>query len=54
MCDLAPTHWCMQVEAFLEVVTIDISTPLAVALDGGATVSPPQRWLIFSLRSVIV
>jgi hypothetical protein len=30
MCDLAPTHWCMQVEVFLEVATLDISTPLAV------------------------
>jgi hypothetical protein len=38
MCDLAPTHWCMQVEVFLEVATLDISTPLVVALDGGATV----------------
>jgi hypothetical protein len=44
----------MQVEAFLEVATIDISTPLVVALDGGATVSPPRWRLIFSLRSIIV
>jgi hypothetical protein len=38
MCNLAPTHWRMQVELFLEVGTIDILTPLAVALDAGATV----------------
>jgi hypothetical protein len=29
--------WCMQVKVSLEVVTLNISTPLAVALDGGAT-----------------
>jgi hypothetical protein len=40
MCDWAPTHWCMCVKVFLEVVTLDISTPLAVALDGGVTVFP--------------
>jgi hypothetical protein len=40
MCDLAPTHWCMQVEVFLEVVTLDISMTLVVALDSGATVFP--------------
>jgi hypothetical protein len=40
MCDLARTHWCMQVEVFLEVATLDISMPLAVALDGGAAVFP--------------
>jgi hypothetical protein len=38
MCDLACTHWCMQVEVSLEVATLDVSTPLMVALDGGATV----------------
>jgi hypothetical protein len=38
MRDLARTHWCMQVEVSLEVATLDISTPLAVVLDGGATV----------------
>jgi hypothetical protein len=40
MCDMVHTHWCMQVEASLEVATIDVSTPLAVALDGGATIRP--------------
>jgi hypothetical protein len=40
MCDMVRTHWCMQVEASLEVVTIDVSTPLAVALDGGVTIRP--------------
>jgi hypothetical protein len=40
MCNLACTRWCMQVEVFLEVVTLDVSTPLTVALDGGATVLP--------------
>jgi hypothetical protein len=40
MCDLAPTHWYMQVEVILEVVTLDILTPLIMALDGGATVFP--------------
>jgi hypothetical protein len=40
MCDLAHTHWCMQAEVFLEVATLDIWTPLTVALDGGATVFP--------------
>jgi hypothetical protein len=38
MCNLAPTHWRMQVELFLEVATLDILTPLTVALDAGATV----------------
>jgi hypothetical protein len=40
MCSLVRTHWCMQVEVSLEVVTLDVSTPLAVALDGGATALP--------------
>jgi hypothetical protein len=40
MCDLAPNHWCMQVKVFLEVVTLDTSTPLAVVLDGGVAVFP--------------
>jgi hypothetical protein len=40
MCDLARTHWCIQAEVFFEVATLDISTPLAVALDGGAIVFP--------------
>jgi hypothetical protein len=30
----------MQVEVSLEVATLDVSTPLVVALDGGATVLP--------------
>jgi hypothetical protein len=40
MCSLVRTHWCMQVEVSLEVATLDVSTPLTVALDGGATVLP--------------
>jgi hypothetical protein len=40
MCNLARTHWCMQVEVSLEVASLDVSTPLVVALDGGATVLP--------------
>jgi hypothetical protein len=40
MCDLACTHWCMQVKVSLEVATLDVSTPLVVALDGGVTVLP--------------
>jgi hypothetical protein len=40
MCSLARTRWCMQVEVSFEVATLDVSTPLAVALDGGATVLP--------------
>jgi hypothetical protein len=40
MCDLARTHWRMQVEVSLKVATLDVSTPLAVALDGGTTVLP--------------
>jgi hypothetical protein len=40
MCSLARTHWCMQVEVSLKVASLDVSTPLAVALDGGATVLP--------------
>jgi hypothetical protein len=40
MCSLACTHWCMQVEVSLEVATLDVSTSLAIALDGGATVLP--------------
>jgi hypothetical protein len=47
MCDLAPTHWCMQVEVFLEVATLDISTPLAVALDDGATAFPTSTAVDF-------
>jgi hypothetical protein len=40
MWDLACTYWCMQVKVSLKVATLDVSTPLAVALDGGATVLP--------------
>jgi hypothetical protein len=40
MCSLVRTHWCMQVEVSLEVATLNVSTPLTVALDGGATVLP--------------
>jgi hypothetical protein len=40
MCSLARIRWCMQVEVSLEVATLDVSTPLAVALDGGATILP--------------
>jgi hypothetical protein len=63
MCNLACTHWCMQVEVFLEVVTLDVSTPLTVALDGGATVLPTSmtvdllpevRHLVASHRRVVL
>jgi hypothetical protein len=47
MCDLARTHWCMQVEISLEVATLDVSTPLVVALDGGATVLPTSTVVDF-------
>jgi hypothetical protein len=40
MCDLARTHWRMQVEVSLMVATLDVSMPLAVAFDGGTTVLP--------------
>jgi hypothetical protein len=40
MCSLAHTHWCMQVKVSLEVATLDVSTPLTVALDSGAAVLP--------------
>jgi hypothetical protein len=43
MCSLARTHWCMQVEVSLEVATLEVSTPLAVVLDGGATVLPTSK-----------
>jgi hypothetical protein len=38
MCDWTPMCWCMCVEVFLEVATLDISPPLAVALDGGTAI----------------
>jgi hypothetical protein len=47
MCDLARTHWCMQVEVFLEVTTLDMSTPLTVSLDGGVTVFPTSTVVDF-------
>jgi hypothetical protein len=47
MCDLACTHWCMQVEVSPEVTTLDVSTPFAVALDGGATVLPTTTAIDF-------
>jgi hypothetical protein len=47
MCDLARTHWCMQVEVSLEVVTLDVSTPLTVALDGGMIVLPTSTAVDF-------
>jgi hypothetical protein len=37
----------MQVEVFLEVATLDISTPLTVALDGGATIFPTSTVVDF-------
>jgi hypothetical protein len=37
----------MQVEVSLEVATLDVSTPLAVALDGGATVLPTSMVVDF-------
>jgi hypothetical protein len=40
MCSLACTPWCMQVEVSLEVVTLNVSTPLMAALDGGVTILP--------------
>jgi hypothetical protein len=47
MCDLTCTHWRMQVEVSLEVATLDVSTSLAVALDGGATVLPTSTVVYF-------
>jgi hypothetical protein len=47
MCDLVRTHWCMQVEVFLEIVTLDILTPLVGALNGGATVFPTSTVVDF-------
>jgi hypothetical protein len=40
MRSLARTRWCMQVEVSLKVATLDVSTPLTVALDCGATILP--------------
>jgi hypothetical protein len=47
MCDLAPTHWCMHVEVFLKVATLDVSMPLVMALDGGANVFPTSTAVDF-------
>jgi hypothetical protein len=47
MCDLAPTHRCMQVKVFLEIVTLNISMPLTVALNGGATIFPTSTVVDF-------
>jgi hypothetical protein len=56
MCDLACTYWCMQVEVSLEVATLDVSTPLAVALDGGATILPTSTAVDFlpEVRRLVV
>jgi hypothetical protein len=40
MCNLARTHWVMQVKVSLEVATLDVSMPLVVALNGGTC--PPH------------
>jgi hypothetical protein len=37
----------MQVEVFLELATLDISTPLTVVLDGGAGVWPTSTAIDF-------
>jgi hypothetical protein len=50
MRDLTCTHWCMQVEDFLEVVTLDISTPLTDALNDGAAVFPTSMTVDFLLE----
>jgi hypothetical protein len=47
MYDLAPTHRCLEVEVFLEVAALDTSTPLAVALDGGAAAFPTSTAVNF-------
>jgi hypothetical protein len=47
MCDLAPTHWCIQVEVFIDVATLDNSMPLAVALDGSVAVFPTSMAVDF-------
>jgi hypothetical protein len=47
VCDLARTHWRMQVKVSLEVVTLDILMPFVVALDGGATVFPTSMTVNF-------
>jgi hypothetical protein len=47
MCDWTPMCRCMCVEVFFEVVTLDISPPLAVALDGGTVVFPTTTMIDF-------
>jgi hypothetical protein len=47
MCDQTRTHWCMKVEVSLEVATLDVLAPLAIALDGGATVLPTSTAVDF-------
>jgi hypothetical protein len=47
MLDLVPTHWCMQVNVFVEVATFDIPMPLTVVLDGGAAVFPTSMAVDF-------
>jgi hypothetical protein len=47
MLDLVPTHWCMQVNVFVEVATFDIPMPLMVVLDGGAAVFPTSTAVDF-------
>jgi hypothetical protein len=56
MRDLARTHWRMQVEVSLEVATLNISMPLVVVLDGGATVFPTSTVIDFlpEVRRLIV
>jgi hypothetical protein len=63
MCDLAHTHWCMQVKVSLKVVALDVLTPLAVVLKGGVTVLPTSmvidllpevRRLVASHRCVVL
>jgi hypothetical protein len=48
MCDWTPTYWRMRVKIFLEVVALDISTPLTLTLDGDATVFPTMTAIDFS------
>jgi hypothetical protein len=47
---LDPTYWRMRVEVFHEVAALDISSPLALALDGGVVVLPTMIAIDFSPR----
>jgi hypothetical protein len=47
VCDLARTHWRMQVKVSLEVTTLDILMSFVVALDGSATVFPTSTTVDF-------